>query len=227
MSREGKPCKANDMSVSCDRLAIVKGWCKPHYYQEYHGKPIKPLKTKMPDTPCPFPGCEWTGLGGNYCTGHKQQIRRGVDLKTLERRINPLLRNDLGEKCCTTCRVWKPECDFTKASKASDGLSGDCSLCKNRGGQDRKYNLGGGGFERMLDAQGGVCALCKLPEITGKSLHVDHDHECCPERARSCGGCVRGLLCHSCNTTLGLIRLDPVAWGFAADTYLKRGSESA
>ena len=35
-------------------------------------------------------------------------------------------------------------------------------------------------------------------------LRVDHDHFCCPE-GQSCDKCVRGILCHKCNTALGLL----------------------
>jgi hypothetical protein len=48
----------------------------------------------------------------------------------------------------------------------------------------------------LLDKQHGKCALCSA-ELNG-SFHVDHDHGCCPG-VRSCGACVRGILCQSCN----------------------------
>jgi Recombination endonuclease VII len=43
---------------------------------------------------------------------------------------------------------------------------------------------------------------CKLCGKTPKKFVVDHDHECCPNRV-SCGKCIRGLLCASCNAMLG------------------------
>jgi hypothetical protein len=60
----------------------------------------------------------------------------------------------------------------------------------------------------MLLMQGGRCATC--PQIAAKSkrrLHVDHDHTCCPG-TESCGRCIRGLLCGSCNAALGHARDD-------------------
>lgn len=35
-------------------------------------------------------------------------------------------------------------------------------------------------------------------------LTLDHDHSCCPT-GRSCQNCVRGILCHKCNTAAGLL----------------------
>jgi hypothetical protein len=62
-------------------------------------------------------------------------------------------------------------------------------------------------YDAMELAQNGVCAICKKPEsrtLNGKVLRlsVDHDHNCCPTK-RTCGKCVRGLLCSKCNFILG------------------------
>lgn len=62
-------------------------------------------------------------------------------------------------------------------------------------------------YQRLLMQQGGVCAICALPESTGArngrkpdSLAVDHCHV--TKR-------IRGLLCRLCNSGLGFFRDDP------------------
>lgn len=62
------------------------------------------------------------------------------------------------------------------------------------------------------------CAICGENDATRYA--VDHDHACCPGR-KSCGECVRGVLCHSCNRVLGIFRDSPARFQAAAD-YLNR-----
>lgn len=65
------------------------------------------------------------------------------------------------------------------------------------------YQLTQDQFNELLEAQDGTCAICKSgdPQGNGK-WSIDHDHSCC-SGARSCGKCVRGLLCNGCNHGLG------------------------
>lgn len=70
-----------------------------------------------------------------------------------------------------------------------------------------RYGLTKEDYSRMLAEQGGKCAnpQCgNTPLDIGRRLHVDHDHSCCPGW-KSCGKCVRGLLCPSCNSALGYV----------------------
>lgn len=72
------------------------------------------------------------------------------------------------------------------------------------------YNITLEQYNEMLDSQNHVCAICEgTNESSGKDLFVDHDHSCCPG-GRSCGECVRGLLCNDCNLSIGRMRDDPI-----------------
>lgn len=74
--------------------------------------------------------------------------------------------------------------------------------------RERQMNVSQERYDTMLAAQGGVCAICKQPETVTRhgaviALSVDHDHACCVGNGRSCGDCVRGLLCLFCNRKVG------------------------
>lgn len=69
----------------------------------------------------------------------------------------------------------------------------------------RRYNITLEQYNQMREDQNYTCAICPKheSELT-RGLQVDHDHNCCPGSG-SCGKCIRGLLCHGCNTTLGAV----------------------
>lgn len=73
-----------------------------------------------------------------------------------------------------------------------------------------KYGLTLEQFQQMLEDQGFLCAICgcDLSELSFNNIHIDHDHSCCPTE-RSCGECVRKLLCRACNYLLGNAKDDP------------------
>lgn len=72
----------------------------------------------------------------------------------------------------------------------------------------RTYALTSDAYKAMLAAQGDGCAICgKSPQENGRRLAVDHDHSCCPGK-KSCGKCVRGLLCTACNHGIGRMEDD-------------------
>jgi hypothetical protein len=77
----------------------------------------------------------------------------------------------------------------------------------------RHYGLTIEAYETLL---AGGCILCSSTE----NLHIDHDHSCCPGKI-TCGKCVRGVLCRSHNTGLGLFSDDPAMLRLAAD-YVER-----
>ena len=112
-------------------------------------------------------------------------------------------------KQCRICEKMKPYSEFSgKNNKDSARKESYCTDCKKVYGTERvlkRYNMTIDDYLRLLDSQGGVCAICGGTE--SKRLSVDHDHACC-EGAASCGKCVRGLLCSHCNRTLGMVKDD-------------------
>lgn len=64
--------------------------------------------------------------------------------------------------------------------------------------------------DALFVSQGSACAICRTPTPTGRGWHVDHCHTTQK---------VRGVLCHHCNTGLGMFRDSPTALA-AAITYL-------
>lgn len=61
-------------------------------------------------------------------------------------------------------------------------------------------------YDAQLAEQHGHCALCKSTDgDAGRRLHVDHSHDCCDKKTRTCGECNRGLLCGICNRRLAAV----------------------
>lgn len=57
-----------------------------------------------------------------------------------------------------------------------------------------RYNITKEDYENLLSAQDGVCKICSYKPEEGEFLPIDHCH---------LSSKVRGLLCHSCNKSLG------------------------
>jgi hypothetical protein len=88
----------------------------------------------------------------------------------------------------------------------------------------QKYGLTLDDYSRMLEDQLGLCANPGCFNEPSNSRHgrfqVDHDHYCCPS-VKTCGKCIRGLLCSGCNTALGYVCDDVKRLRGLAD-YLER-----
>ncbi len=83
-----------------------------------------------------------------------------------------------------------------------------------------RYRITTQKFDAMLEAAGNRCQVCGVEFSKRSDIHVDHDHSCCPGDF-TCGKCVRGLVCKSCNFMLGFANDNPqrLRQGLA---YLKR-----
>jgi hypothetical protein len=111
-------------------------------------------------------------------------------------------------------------CRYCGASFSStDGrqyyCSDDCSrTAKSLREAYRRYGMTMEQYRAMWLHQGGVCAICGMPERTDRNrlLTIDHDHTT---------GAVRALLCSQCNRALGLLGDDPKVIDAAAE-YVRR-----
>jgi len=101
-------------------------------------------------------------------------------------------RQYAASKFCGNC---KP-----KAAKASAEAAWATRL-------QRTYGITAGQYWKLYNFQGGRCYLCERATGKTKRLAVDHDHACCPVTP-TCGNCVRGLLCGTCNKIMGHARDD-------------------
>ncbi len=168
---------------------------------------------------CTFYGCILPIDYDELCRTHIAQREAGKELTPIKyaRDVGAVLARDrLGRKECPTCETWKPIGEFGRYAKTADGLASRCKVCQATNHRRVTYSMTAERYEQMLADQGGLCALCKDPP--GKrALSIDHDHRCCPGRSRSCGKCIRALLCGKCNVAIGLMRDNAELLRAAAD----------
>lgn len=123
-------------------------------------------------------------------------------------------------KRCPSCGLDLPLTAFGPSARGAQGRRETCRPCRNGAQRERlhsdpearlrqkyaqikyMYNLTREQYDALLEAQSGCCAICRAEQR--ERLAVDHDHACCVG-PRSCGRCVRGLLCQRCNAFLALI----------------------
>ena len=101
---------------------------------------------------------------------------------------------------CRYCEEYLPKSSFWSKNTY-------CKTCQpliGHIGNLKKYGLTRDDYVNLEKSQNGVCKICGESEKHNKRLSVDHDHSCCPG-AGSCGKCIRGLLCSTCNKVLGQV----------------------
>lgn len=124
-------------------------------------------------------------------------------------------------KACTTCHEELTVDNFGVQKAGKYGVRAACKPCtRTQNSASKKasynpakrreallrtnYNITLDEYLERLEAQGYACAVCKShePGTISNVFVVDHDHSCCAG-TKSCGDCVRGLLCNDCNRALG------------------------
>jgi hypothetical protein len=145
-----------------------------------------------------------------------------------EHRDRPHHAKGLCEACyCqreTNKRAWK--CDHIDQPHAAHGLCQHCydkhRKAKQKKWRDTKgpdhvrriyrksyyknyYKMTMEQFEELFARQDGKCAGCRyiFRDSNDELICIDHDHACCSNGKKTCGKCVRGILCDLCNRILG------------------------
>ena len=118
-----------------------------------------------------------------------------------------------GTKYCKSCDTTKPIDDFYLRNKTSMVRHSTCKECDKKRVKEnhdpvvyrnaelqRRYGITQQDYEVMIAEQNNQCAICNATEPGGRHnsgyFVVDHCHTT---------GKVRKLLCHNCNTALGLV----------------------
>lgn len=116
---------------------------------------------------------------------------------------------------------------FGRADRHADGMQALCKQCakerrRERNGVNDTYDE-----QKMYQEQDGKCKLCTIElhlpyrySADPQGARVDHDHKT---------GKVRGLLCHRCNSMIGMfeatLEVFPEFDLQIIDTYIKRGED--
>jgi hypothetical protein len=121
-------------------------------------------------------------------------------------------------KTCKKCKIVYPIENFTSNKQNADNRQTSCRMCmaaykkiqrstpdqkeKNKlYGIRNKYKLTADEYYKMI-ARG--CDSCG----SHIGIAIDHDHSCCP-KTKTCGNCIRGVLCRRCNTAEGIFKTNP------------------
>jgi hypothetical protein len=147
-------------------------------------------------------------------------------------------------KKCSVCQIEKTSTDFYKdISKKSRTTSACRDCCKNKSMtrygdrieekhrierrsyyvnvyRFKVYGITKDDFDRLLMLQNNRC-ICGISFET-QTACIDHDHSCCSGN-KSCGECVRGLLCQRCNRIAGSVYDNPETLRLLAN-YLEKGT---
>lgn len=119
-------------------------------------------------------------------------------------------------KKCVRCTTEKDLDEFYTDKRHKDGHQSECIQCaRERGHKNYKsnpekyaawslkanYGISIEEYNNLLKLQNDLCACCGKSQVTMKNgkiraLYVDHDHKT---------GKVRSLLCHKCNSAIGIL----------------------
>lgn len=143
------------------------------------------MSGQMGGQECGFEGCDRIASTRGLCRSHYQQEAvYGIELRPLAVRHN-------GRTCIIE------GCSSVRSTRV---------LCRAHHQRGVKYNLSP--IQLCLLLSTPACEICECEFLSTADIHIDHDHSCCPG-SRSCGECIRGVLCGDCNLAIGIMGDSP------------------
>lgn len=242
------PAPNHDATGPCGREVYAKSGgemvCQAHHRQFQRLNEFRPLLRPMPaGTECSGPGheqgtcgrvaCHWDLTAIPYvplCKSHYVQRRTIVrdngigeltPIKPKKASHPSTARDEKGRKRCCMCEQWLDVDHFGPQTQSKDGLNASCRACGNASRRLRSFGLTQVHFSALVVAQGNACAICGVVfDDEGNRIYIDHDHSCCPT-SKTCGACIRGLLCNGCNSGIGWFK-DSTDSILSAVSYLQK-----
>lgn len=184
---------------ACARLPEIREWCRYHYGVLYRANQLPPRAApsrRIADVDMTAMECT--------CPAHGAGARLRVRYR--HGRVNPEVSCRL---CDTEASRRTGSREARRASRKRNYQRNHVRYARETNGFDPNFSKDD--FDSLMEAQGGVCAICGAPPKPNRRLSIDHDHDTAK---------VRGLLCTACNWALGRFRDDPVRFDRAAE-YLR------
>jgi Recombination endonuclease VII len=163
--------------AGCPDEVTTIGLCSRHRGQHYRNRPFTDWRVSNINNKCSFSECTRNGYARGYCRAHWEQNHFGKSLKAI---IPQNLKRE--------------ECLVTDCIRSGGPHTKICDLHNN---QKLRYSLDLNSYLEIKKIK--ECQVCN----SRSRLAIDHDHSCCPHGGRSCGKCIRGILCTKCNSFLG------------------------
>lgn len=167
------------------------------------------IGTSAPDGRQPYAGKGICAL----CARRDRDVARGIQPQKY-------VKFDSTHQECSGCSRWLELRNFSKTYRRTtrSGLRSICNKCTDL---STRFGMTYEQFLAFRIEWGHSCGSCGASEDDCPlGLVIDHDHSCCGG-PKACSQCIRGLLCSSCNTSLGGLR-DNLGYIDTAISYLTR-----
>ena len=217
-----KPCAqcGKDFIAFSERSYCCSKECSNTFLSEARKAERRKLVKVLPDRECNQCGVKYTPLtkNSNFCSdrcgqkfkylknrspevvsGAKMSLRgRAQSPDHVEKRMAAVaLRLSSTIRKCIKCGD-----EFTPTLAAQKYCSGRCwqAMARKRKPPENRVRIPSAKYNELLNKQNNKCAICGIEggeNNRGDKLAVDHCHS---------SGKIRGLLCHKCNTALGLLK---------------------